>query len=177
MDFNTLLGLEEKYWAGETSLEEERILKSAALEKHPGLSDELKALLGSTAKAADLELDADFDASFWDRVEAPVARKPFILQFANVLKYAAAVLVLLGITAVVWNLIDRSETEQSNTSTEISAADTYEDPEIAFEQAKKALALASEKFNKGAEPMGEIKRFHSAQMSITGNSNHSDKDN
>jgi hypothetical protein len=177
MDSNTLKVLEEKYWAGKTSLEEERFLKSAAAQGQSGLSNELKGLLGSVESAFDHELGPDFDKAFWNRVETPVIKRPFILQFASVLKYAAAIAIAVGIAAVVWSLVNSSESDLVNTSAEISAVDTYDDPEKAFEEAKKALALASEKFNKGAKPMGEIKRFHTTQMSIAGSANNDDTDN
>ncbi len=46
--------------------------------------------------------------------------------------------------------------------------DTYSSPEEAFEEAKRALMMASEKLKTGEENLNEIKRFHHATVAVSG---------
>ncbi len=175
MDSERLIRLEEKYWAGETSIDEEQVLESAALNDSAVLTPELKRLYSSVHSVKDLELGEDFDAAFWNRVEKPRKGSYRVLQFASLLKYAAVGIITIGISLVLWNIID-GDGQDSTQENLVVNIDTFESPEAAFEETKRALLFASEKLNKGTEPVQEIKRFHTTKMSIIGTTPQTDSE-
>jgi len=160
--------LEEKYWKGETSLEEEQELKRIAAENPDRLSPYLSELLASVKKEADdlaVSLDASFDREFWSSLETKDA-KVIGLRFRkhDFIRIAAAAVVVVAMGLGLWYGLEEQPTEMAQTTKD----DTYENPELAFKEAQKALAFASEKLSRGAEPVSKIKKFHQATLSVAG---------
>jgi hypothetical protein len=176
MDSETLKSLEAKYWEGRTSSEEDRALMTHASRPGSVLSEEIRHLMGAISEVKSVELGSDFDDAFWAKAEGNVQSKPLVLRMAVAFRYAAAILVAALLGLVLWlSLGAPKDTGQGGGAQQITAIDTYDDPEKAFEETKKALLLVSQKFNKGAEPVGEIKRFHTMQMSIAAESEDQEK--
>lgn len=170
----SLKKLEEKYWQGETSLEEESRLKGA-VKKNPEFFSpylvDLFSSLESDSSEFSQTLDESFDEKFWSSVESKdsnVIRLNF--KKYDFIRVAAAAVVVIAMGLGLWYGL-----EEGSTTADIPQSalldDTYESPEVAFEEAKKALSFASEKLNKGAAPIGKIKKFHQATMSVTGVTN------
>ena len=167
MDKTRLTYLEKRYWAGETSLDEERELKEAIRNDSEGASEELVSLFQELNRNTEKELDADFDSVFWNSVESDNSGAR-IFTLSLFLRYAAVGVILLGLTFAVWNIILNENSPKGTPEAAIAQADTFDDPEVAFEETKRALMFASQKLNKGKEPIKEIKRFYNAKLSIAG---------
>ena len=167
MDGARLKYLERKYWEGNTSLEEENELKNAVDSGIDDVSPSLISVFKSTAELHNVSLDDDFDTAFWRKAEGD-NNQARVFTLSLFMRYAAVGIILLGISGVIWTLILKDDSEQNVAQTEFINVDTYDDPEIAFEETKKALMYASQKLNEGKKPLGEIKRFYNAKMSITG---------
>lgn len=165
MDPNRIKKLEARYWEGVATLEEEQELGRLAEAGSQHLSDGLTQMFALRKNISSNALDAEFDDRFWNHIET---RNP-IHRFTTraFLRYAAIGLILFGAGLGLWSVLMRNENPTHN-PTVVSSADTYDDPEIAFEETKRALMFASEKLNKGKEPVTELKRFYTTRMSIAG---------
>ena len=159
--------LEEKYWAGETNLIEESALLKAINDQPDLFSGELKSVFKTRVSTNNLKLDDDFEREFWEKVEGKSDSKNFI--FSDFTKYAAVGILLIGLGYAMTKIF---QTEPSVTQPNVAEVntmeDTYDSPELAFEEAKKALMMASGKLNEGQEKIKEIKRFHHAKKTVMG---------
>lgn len=104
MDYKYINQLLERYWAGETSLEEEQILRSFF--SQPNLPDELKQyrclfIYEQTEPATDV-LGDDFDEQLMSIIERPRPVKARVLtigqRFAPLFKAAAVVAIILTLS-------------------------------------------------------------------------------
>jgi len=135
MDFpKSTQELLEKYWAAETTPEEEAQLR-AAFQKED-----------KSAYAAYFQF---LHAESAQEMAAPVApiRQTRVVVLRRAMSIAATVLVLV----VAGFMIQRTMMKDGN---HISA-DSYKDPMEAYEEAKQALLLVSEKLNSSRELAGE----------------------
>src|SRR5690554_2075444 len=169
MDRDRLAYLEKKYWKGKTSLQEEIELQNAVRSGSDAVSDLLTSIFNATAQSREISLDDDFDSAFWQKANVEHNdNRGLVFTLSAFMRYAAVGIILLGIGGVVWNLAFKTDNKVEVAQTEFTIVDTYDDPEKAFEETKKALMYASQKLNQGKEPLGEIKRFYNAKMSIAG---------
>jgi hypothetical protein len=163
--------LEEKYWKGETSLEEERELKSAAIDGCEDLSPELIELVAAISDEIDksnVQLGDSFESDFWEAIEdkndSKIVRGRFTpLEFV---RYAAAAVVLLCFSFAIWYAV--GDTDQAAVVASVQQEEQFESPEVAFEEAKQALSFASSKLNKAKKPVQKIEKFHQATLSVAG---------
>lgn len=161
--------LEEQYWAGETSPEEEAILKRAASLDNPGMSDALKSLFETTNLMATNSLKSDFEDNFWKKVESETEYKGKVVSFnaSSFLKYAAVGIVAVAFSFAIGNLIFKFNAQpESTTPAYATLADTYDSPEQAYLEMKRALMFASDKLNKGQGPVNELKKFDDGMNAI-----------
>lgn len=157
--------LEAKYWAGESNLLEEAALFKAVEEQPQYFSEEIKSIQRNRQMLNSSHLPEDFEMDFWTEVEKVESKNNFNLS--DFLRYAAVGIILLGIGYLFTQLLpDRSESQNVAIVEETITEDTYESPEEAFEEAKKALLMASGKLNQGEEKITEIKRFHQAKITV-----------
>lgn len=107
MDYKYINQLLERYWAGETSLEEEQILRSFF--SQPNVPDELKQyrclfIYEQTEPATDV-LGDDFDEQLMSIIERPRPVKARVLtigqRFAPLFKAAAVVAIILTLSNAV----------------------------------------------------------------------------
>ena len=162
--------LEEKYWQGETTLEEEKELRRLASERPDSMSPYLAELMSSTKEeidqTAEKSLDQSFDDKFWSAAENDKTKiRRLNFTSSNFVRMAAAAVVVLALGFGLWYGLE--EDRHRTTSVEI-AEDTFENPEKAFEEARQALMFASAKLNQGAAPVKKIKKFHQAKLSVAG---------
>lgn len=175
MDRARLEYLEKKYWEGQTSLEEENELKKAVQSGNSEVSASLISIFNSASQSLDVSLGDDFDTAFWQKIKGKNSNNQArVFTLSLFMRYAAVGIILLGISGVIWTLVLKDDPHEEVARTEFVKVDTYDDPEIAFEETKKALMYASQKLNEGKKPLGEIKRFYNAKMSIAGTSAHVD---
>jgi hypothetical protein len=163
--------LEDKYWQGETTLEEERELKSLARTSPEALSPEFIQLVGSLSVESEnpsVQLDDSFESEFWAEVEQKNDSKIIRGRFTPLefVRYAAAAVVLLCFSFAIWYAV--GEAEQAGVIASVNQEEQFESPEAAFKEAKQALSFASSKLNKAKKPIQNIEKFHQATLSVTG---------
>lgn len=159
MDSKHIEDLLSKYWNCETSLEEEQQLREYfAQEEIPDALKEPAALFRYFHEQKKKSLD---DPAF-PEIPMEVTRKPSrpktMRLFYNTMRIAAGVIVL-----VVAGWYIRSEVRQE-TPQEI--VDTYSDPQLAFEETKRALLMISKGFGTAEEQARKINMFNEAQQKI-----------
>ena len=147
MEFNKIEILIEKYFQGETSIVEEKELRSYFSSQNvaPHL-EQYKAMFGYFTQAKKQEF---------------VKEIPQITKKRNVmwLSVAASVVVLLGVAT--FYMINTNE--PVNNQNELG---TYESPEIAFKETQKALALLSLNVNVGIESVMYVQEYETAKNRI-----------
>ena len=142
----------EKYFAGETSLADERTLREFfRKEDIPAHLLELKEQFGLFESEAGEELPADFDEKLFDKIERQernrkTGRRATIYYVSGV---AATILILITVFI-------RFDTFTGN------SAYNDRDAEIAFNEASRILYFVSDRFNKGANPLGKVAHYDKA---------------
>ena len=141
-----------KYFEGETSLAEERTLREFfRKEDIPAHLFELREQFGLYESEAHEELPSDFDEKLFDRIERQersrkTGRRATIYYIGGV---AATILILITVFI-------RFDTFTSNQGY------NDRDAEIAFNEASRILYFVSDKFNKGANPLGKVAQYDKA---------------
>lgn len=145
MDYKHIHSLLESYWAGTSSPEEEKQLK--AFFSQAEVPEELQAY---RAYFSYLSLSEKLTPA---RAINPLPTVPLYKRPRwQVWAVAATILCVLGIGYVL-RTKQFSEPLRPNSIAEVLPADTFEDPEEAYETAKQALLLVSSKFKKGKAMM------------------------
>jgi hypothetical protein len=137
MDYNKVKELLDKYWEGETTLEEEQVLKN---------------YFNSTNVAADFEQFKPLFVYF-KKEKSLTSKQSFVhlTQLSRVRPLipkwlmAAASILLFIVGGLSYNY-DTVLTVKEDTKL---IADTYKDPQEAYKEAKAALMLISKGLNKG----------------------------
>ncbi len=159
MDSRKIEDLLNKYWECETTLEEERELQEYFAGGH--VSDEHKQTATlfryfreNKKKSVD---DISFDKHIVSQLEVKKTGKVVHL-LRNSMRIAAGILVLFVAVYYI-----RTEVRKS-TPQEI--VDTYDDPQLAFEETKKALMMISKGFGHAEEGAKKINLFNEAKEEI-----------
>jgi hypothetical protein len=161
MDSKKLNELLEKYWACESSLEEEQQLHEYfRTNTVPGYLKETAELFHyfdeNKKKSVD---DLAFDEEVLEKVksgtstETPKKSKMVRLVY-NSMRIAAGVTVVMVATWFIRTEI-RKTTPQA-------MVDTYDDPKLAFEETKKALLMISKSFGRAETETKKIDLFNKA---------------
>lgn len=141
----------ERYFNGETSLEDEKNLREFFQKKDiPPHLLSLKAQFEYFADEHDHEyLDESFDnkilneISKENKLQKRNIRRKYLYTASGI---AASILIILSIFFKLDPLTSKVE-------------DTFDDPMAAYLETKKALLFVSETFNKGVEPMEKMTTF------------------
>ena len=167
MDLTKIEALLKQYWEGGTTVEEEEELKAffaqEMIPEHLRVYAPLFRYLGEqklkTAPHVEnlppLELN---NSSIEKDGEKQVEMVSWVAQTAKV---AAVGLVLAVATYLV-----REEYLNNRQQVQPMVADTFEDPQKAFEETKKALMLISKNFGKGRKQMQKLGVLHEAQQKV-----------
>jgi hypothetical protein len=135
----------EKYFEAETSIAEEKELKeyfaSSNVAQH---LEQYKSLFGYVFQAKQEQFTATIPLN-------TKKRKNVVW-----LSVAASVAVLLGVSLYTIN-IDKPKSNDLG---------TYDDPEVAFRETQKALAMISEHVNKGIGSMSYLNEFEQSKNRI-----------
>jgi hypothetical protein len=158
MDSKKIEELLNRYWECETSLEEEQQLReyfqgNSIPEQHKETAALFKYFHENKKKSLS---DAAFDSAVLAKVN--VKKGKVVSLFYNSMRIAAGIAVLLTATWFV-----RNEVRQT-TPQEI--VDTYDDPQLAFEETKKALMMISKGFGQAEQEAKKINLFNEAQEDI-----------
>ena len=144
MGLNRIETILEKYFQGETSVSEEKELKSyfssSDVAQH---LEHYKPLFGFFSKAATQEFEQTI----------PLKTKKRNVKWLSI---AASVVVLLGISTFTF-------LHQPKQSSDLG---TYESPEAAFEATQKALSMLSKNVNVGIESISYIDEFQNSKELI-----------
>lgn len=147
----------EKYLNGNTTLEEEKRLKAIfAGEDIPKeflpyrdyfsyVGDVSKESLSNTGFEEKLQAKIDEESSV-----IPISRRKRIFWASGV---AAGILILVTAFFQINRVVDRVE-------------DTYSNPELAYQEAKKILYFVSNKFNKGTEELVQVEKLDSGMEAL-----------
>lgn len=146
MELDRTEKLLEKYFEAETSIAEEKELKdyfaSSDVAQH---LEQYKPIFGYAIQAKQEQFKATI----------PLKTK----KRTNVvwLSVAASVVVLLGVSVFTFNNYNQPKS---------NGLGTYDDPEVAFRETQKALAMISESVNKGIESMEYINEYEQSKNKI-----------
>jgi hypothetical protein len=172
MDYSKISGLVNKYWEGETTLEEEILLREF-------FSTHTELLPADLQEAAPLFLYFKDEAvKEWPEVALPelpavltiaatngVMKPVRISPWQNWMKYAAILLMAVGMGYGGQQfLVKQAEMKQT-----LAQKDSFDDPEKAFAETQKALQLLAKNLNKGTSQMQKLAYFDEATGKIEGN--------
>ena len=161
MDSKKAETLLKKYWEGKTDLKEEMALKqhfSSTVKQDNAQSDYFKYL---NQKSNQNSLGGKFDKELLDSIEKPNSSTNVTVFPSKYWYIAASLILLLSLSIIFKNRIFESKVSQ-----QIVMVDTYEDPEKAFEETKKALLLISSMLNQGSEYAAEFSKFEQSQKQV-----------
>ena len=167
MDFQKIDELLEKYWNADTSPEEEATLRRYFSENE--VPHHLKGVAGLFRQyQADRQfknLDPDFDTELLQNISGQ--RKPF--AWRPLLRIAAVLTIfLLAALLLKQHLLTPQAMKPAHVAhTQVQdTTDTYQDPQLAYEQTKQALLLLSSLMNEGTQHMEELEKFSEVQETI-----------
>jgi hypothetical protein len=157
MDSKRLEELLQKYWDCETSLEEEKqIHEYFRNENVPEKLKETAGLFHYFEQQQNRAVNEQFDKTVLGKLKKPQGRVTNLFQTS--LKIAAGVAVL-----VVAVFFVREEIRKSDT---VAMEDTYDDPQKALEETKKALLMISKGFGRAEQQAKKINLINEAQDKI-----------
>lgn len=146
MELDNIRLLLDRYFEGETTLEEEKILAAFfASADVPADLQPYRALFGFFAEARELEPKTE--------VSLPVKRNR--LRWIPV---AASVVLLLGAGTFAYFHSEKMPSKQE--------LGTYDDPEVAYQETQKALKLLSQHVNSGVNGMAYIETYEQSKNVI-----------
>jgi len=147
MELSKIEKILERYFEGTTSIAEEQ---------------QLKDYFSSSNVASHLRqyqsLFVYFSEAKNEKSERVFATPPQKINQMTWISIAASVVVVLGIGFYAFN--------SSATKSQSQNLGTFEDPEIAFKETQKALALLSSHVNKGIDTFQYIERYETTRDNI-----------
>jgi hypothetical protein len=158
MDSEKIDELLNKYWNCETSLEEEKQLQAYFRDATvpDGLKETANLFRYFDEQKKNELTDISFDHSIKKKISSPKGKMTSL--FFNTMRIAAGIAVLI---VAVW--LVRLEVRKG---TPPEMADTYDDPNRAFEETKKALMMISKSFNTAEAQAKKLNLFNEAQQNI-----------
>jgi hypothetical protein len=161
MEYKDLKILADRFWEGECSELEENKLREYFRwnDTVPEEFLQVKNYL-SLANEESSGLGIDFDLKILKAVEEKHSNITRSLNFKRFIPYAAAAMLAFGI------FFFNPNSPVDSDDTLVQVEDTFDDPEKAFLEVKKALMMVSSKINKGKEYSNEIAKFSLATGQI-----------
>jgi hypothetical protein len=146
MELDKIERILEKYFEGETSIMEEK---------------ELKDYFASSNVAQHLEhykpMFGYFSQGKQEQYKAVIPLQTTKRKIASWISIAATVIVLLGVGTFTFMNYNATKSQDLG---------TYNDPEVAFRETQKALALISKHVNTGIESVGYINEYEQSKNKI-----------
>jgi hypothetical protein len=160
MDSKTIEALLEKYWNAETTLEEEQQLKEYFASGN--VSDAMQspaALFRFFHAEKNKSLNENFETVVTKELRKRHEGKIIsMVSFRNIARIAAGIVVVVAATYFIRNEVRKSYPQELQ--------DTYSDPQMAFEETKKALMMISHTFGKAKHETEKMKMFNEAEKKI-----------
>lgn len=163
MELTNIRELVEKYWNGDTSLEEEELLRQYMNRDDvpADLKKEAALFRYYQTQTRFRNLDAQFDQRLTRQIQRKEAPQ-WWTRYRSVIRVAAAVAVIV----VAGVLLKEEWSDTAPTAAVELVEDTYEDPRLAYEQTKEALLLLSTYMNEGTQHMEKLESFSEAQETV-----------
>ena len=162
MDFDRIERLLQRYWEGESSLEEEKELRDFFGQPEvPAKWKSTQLLFNYFNQERDVKLDSFFDEKVIAQVEDPpdISRGKVRRLLYDLVRVAAVGLILVTATYFVREQYLKQKDDPY-------MVDTFENPKEAFEETKKALLMISKNFNKGRKEAKKVGAFNDAQEKV-----------
>ncbi len=138
-----------KYWEAETSLQEEQQLMNEWMGKDSSEAEYFKTIHTTRQQRSKLTI-ADIKA--YNKKHETASTGTLVLPLYRWVASAAAILVFVVSAVGLWNY-------SQQTTQQTQMAETFEDPQEAYQELREALAFMSTKFNKTQdEAFGNIKK-------------------
>ncbi len=155
MDLKEIKALLEKFYNGDTSLEEEKILREYF--SNEVINDELRAdkdiFLYQVQEEKSNQIIPDISDEIWNNLNSnDNSQKDKSLTYV-LLRIAAGLVILIGSYLLLNNQVFKKQQT-------IQFTDTYENPEQAYEQAKQTLLYVSAMLNNGANHLEPIQKIN-----------------
>ncbi|UYQ95143.1 hypothetical protein MKQ68_08540 [Chitinophaga horti] len=167
MDYNKTRALLAKYWACETSEQEEADLRNFFASHTDALPEDLREaapMFRYFHAAAGLELDMpQLDESIFVVQPVKPAAKVIRPFWQDWMKVAAILLMAFGVGYSI------HQYEEKSASAVALKMDTYQDPQKAFEETQRALKLIAKNMNKGTRQMEKLAYFNEASEKVRAN--------
>ena len=160
MDSKTIAALLEKYWNAETTLEEEQQLREYFVGAN--VPDDMREA-ATLFRFLDAEKNKTLSENFETRVTKQLHQRRegkiiSLVSFKNITRIAAGIFVVVAATYFIRQEVRKSYPQELQ--------DTYTDPQMAFEETKKALQMISNSFGKAKHETEKIKMFNEAEKKI-----------
>lgn len=165
MDLKQIKALLEKFYNGESTLDEEKILNEYF--KQDDISSDLIAdrdiFLYNQEEKNSLQDIPDISDDILNTIERnelhhiPVRRKTIYWMY----RVAAGIIILLASYFILENQLDK------NQNGEYQFADTYENPEEAYDHAKQTLLYVSAMLNNGTEHLEPIEKINESTQKLS----------
>ena len=165
--------LADLFWKGDCNEAEEQELRELVRTSPvPFEHTELKTYLEFTenAEAEDI-LGGSFDVQVMQEIERRENQKAGGGGYPTWLKIAAGIVIILGLFGVFKNMND-GPIEVESPAAMVTIEDTFDDPEMAYEEVKKALALVGMKMNDGMSHAGSLGMFDKAKEELCKDEGH-----
>lgn len=158
MDSKRIEELLKKYWECETSLEEEQELRtyfsgSAIPEQYKDAAPLFRYFNDTKKKSLE---DSGFENEVMNAVTPKKGRVLRLVQ--NSMRIAAGIVVLMVAFVFIRKEIRKTTPQE--------IVDTYEDPQLAFEETKKALLIISKGIGQAESEAKKINLFNEAKEEI-----------
>ena len=160
MDLHEVEKLLEKYWQCETSLEDEQKLRDFFVKGNipssaKGAAELFRFLNAEKSKS----LAANFEGAVTKKLEARRGGKVIqMISYGNMARIAAGIVVVVAATFLIRQEIRKSYPQELQ--------DTYTDPQMAFEETKRALQMISNSFGKAKKEASKMQMLNEAEKKI-----------
>ncbi len=160
MDLHEVERLLEKYWQTETTLEEEQQLR--AFFTSGQVPDSLKdaaALFAFFQKEKSKGLEQNFESTVTNKLKSRHRGKLIsMIGFGNMARIAAGIVVVVASTFLIRQEIRKRYPAEMQ--------DTFTDPQLAFEETKRALQMISDSFDKAKKEASKVQLLNEAEKKI-----------
>lgn len=154
--------LSERFWRGEcTEAEEERLREAALYGQLPKGNEALLDYFRFLEKEGSVGLDADFD----EEILKAISPSDNSAQGAYFWRMAAGLALLIGLSYFAYTSFQGTTGGGELVQTD-EFVDTYDDPELAYKEVKRALMMMSTNINTGIEPTEKLGEFHRAAKTL-----------
>lgn len=167
MEYSNVSALLEKYWACETSEVEELQLREFYAAHEGTLPPDLQEA-APMFRYFHAEGEGDTMPELFTDVKAPWETATIIRPFwYSWMKYAAMLLVGVGLGYAVHQFQEK----KNSTNQRYAMRDTYNDPELAYQETQKALQILSKNLNKGKTQMEKLSYLNDVTEMVEGDRN------